>query len=46
MIAYTIHPIQSNTILTATKNEHFVSNKDISPSFMEMFNPEEVCLRL
>ena len=35
MTADTIHPIQSNTILTAAKNEHFVSNKDISPSRME-----------
>ena len=35
MTADTIHPIQSNTILTAAKNEHFVSNKDISPSLME-----------
>ena len=46
MIAVTIHSVQSNTILTATKNEHFVSNKDINPSCIEMFNYEEVCLRL
>ena len=46
LISDTIPSIQSNTLLIATKNEHVVSNKDITSSRLKMCNHEEADSRM
>ena len=41
-----IPSIQSNTLLIARKNEHVVSNKDITSSCSDMYNHEEADSRM